>query len=168
MYATDVTNASDDNLCGQPNTRYLANQQTDALFSFGWGLSYTRFEYSELSTSKTVVTVTVTNTGTSAGAEVVQLYLGINPAGGAPNLPFVKHALHGFEKTAVLSAGASATVTFPLRTEQLTVVDAAGRRIPAIGSVLVSVAGHLPSDPRATLADNAKHASNVVSGSFLM
>ena len=57
---------------------------TDPLFSFGYGLSYTTFEYSNLKVSKTVfgagdqvaVSVDVKNSGTVAGKEVVQLYLG--------------------------------------------------------------------------------------------
>ena len=57
---------------------------TDPLFSFGYGLSYTTFEYSNLKASKTVfgagdqvaVSVDVKNSGTVAGKEVVQLYLG--------------------------------------------------------------------------------------------
>ena len=57
---------------------------TDPLFSFGYGLSYTTFEYSKLKVSKTVfgagdqvaVSVDVKNSGTVAGKEVVQLYLG--------------------------------------------------------------------------------------------
>ena len=57
---------------------------TDPLFSFGYGLSYTTFEYNNLKVSKTVfgvgdqvaVSVDVKNSGTVAGKEVVQLYLG--------------------------------------------------------------------------------------------
>ena len=78
-----------------------------------------------------------------------------------------RYALAGFEKV-VLAAGASTTVTFPLRAEQLTVVGSDGMRQPATGTVSVSVAGHLPSDPRAKLPANANHVSNVLSGSFGM
>ena len=57
---------------------------TDPLFSFGYGLSYTTFQYDNLKVSKTVfgkddrvtVSVDVKNSGTIAGKEVVQLYLG--------------------------------------------------------------------------------------------
>jgi hypothetical protein len=83
-----------------------------------------------------------------------------------PNLIF-RYALQGFEKV-MLAPGATATVTFPLRADQLTVVTAEGVRIPATGTVNVSVAGHLPSDPRAQHPENAKHVSNVVTGSFNM
>jgi beta-glucosidase len=57
---------------------------TDPLFSFGYGLSYTTFEYNNLKVSKPVfgkndqvmVTVDVKNSGAVEGKEVVQLYLG--------------------------------------------------------------------------------------------
>jgi hypothetical protein len=78
-----------------------------------------------------------------------------------------RYALQGFEKV-MLAPGATATVTFPLQAYQLTVVTAEGVRIPATGTVNVSVAGHLPSDPRAQHPENAKHVSNVVTGSFIM
>ena len=109
--------------------------------------------------------MTVENAGSVAGAEVAQLYLGLGSEGSA--LPAVKYALAGFEKV-MLAAGAKATVTFPLEAEQLTVVGSDGMRKPATGAVSVSVAGHLPSDPRATDGPDAKSASNAVAGSFSM
>ncbi len=75
---------------GRPNpkwfTKYTSNYldvPNDPLFPFGYGLSYTTFSYSPLTLSSTTMgrdgsveaTVTVTNTGSTAGTEVVQLYL---------------------------------------------------------------------------------------------
>ena len=160
--------------------RYLASQEKDAIFSFGWGLSYAKFSYANLSASSTKITATVTNVGAVAGAEVAQLYLTLPPAAAAaaadsttaaagagegPALPAVKYALKGFDKV-MLAAGASTTVEFSLKPEQLTVVGADGARVPCTGTVGVAVAGHLPSDPRAKLPANTKHVSNVVTGSF--
>jgi len=62
------------------------------LFPFGYGLSYTRFRYSRLTISQTVldgvrdeqVTATVTNVGRRAGADVAQLYLSDPPGTGEP------------------------------------------------------------------------------------
>ena len=64
--------------------RYYEKKQMDVLFPFGYGLSYTTFEYSNLKLSKTeikdseilTVSVDVTNTGNREGKEVVQLYVG--------------------------------------------------------------------------------------------
>ena len=45
------------------------------LYSFGYGLSYTTFEYSNLTVSQDQISFTVTNTGTRIGDEVAQLYV---------------------------------------------------------------------------------------------
>lgn len=63
--------------------RYYDKKKMDVLFPFGYGLSYTTFEYSNLTVDKEQmkdtdslrVTVDVTNTGSVAGKEVVQLYV---------------------------------------------------------------------------------------------
>ena len=67
--------------------RYYETKQRPVLFEFGYGLSYTSFEYSDLKVEKTggenplfKVTATIKNTGTVAGAEIVELYVK-NPAG---------------------------------------------------------------------------------------
>ena len=68
------------------NNRYTLNyldEDVTPLFPFGWGLSYTRFSFTDAGASRThlgpadtlAVTVTVTNTGGRAGQEVVQLYV---------------------------------------------------------------------------------------------
>ena len=63
--------------------RYYDKKKMDVLFPFGYGLSYTTFEYSDLTVDKEQlkdtdtlkVSVNVTNTGSMAGKEVVQLYV---------------------------------------------------------------------------------------------
>jgi beta-glucosidase len=67
----------------KPGQDYVYSS-TDPLFAFGYGLSYTSFQYDNLRVSKTVFTkneqvnisVDIKNTGSVAGKEVVQLYLG--------------------------------------------------------------------------------------------
>jgi len=62
---------------------HFTDAPNDALFPFGYGLSYTTFEYSDLKISATeisngdqlLVSVNVKNTGSVAGQEVVQLYI---------------------------------------------------------------------------------------------
>lgn len=79
-------------------------------FPFGFGLSYTGFEYSDFSAGAESASVTVKNTGSVAGAEIVQLYIS------APETSKVYRAareLKGFEKV-FLEPGESRTITFAL------------------------------------------------------
>ena len=55
--------------------RYFTTAGIDVAFPFGYGLSYSRFEYSDLTVNQEGATLTVTNTSTRDGAEVVQLYV---------------------------------------------------------------------------------------------
>jgi beta-glucosidase len=97
------------------------DEKNAPLYPFGYGLSYTTFEYSDVTLSNNTMakggeitaTVTVKNTGKKAGAEVVQLY--IRDLVGSISRP-VKE-LKGFEKI-VLKAGESKNVTFKI-TEDL-------------------------------------------------
>jgi beta-glucosidase len=85
-------------------------------YEFGYGLSYTSFEYRDLKLSsknfdrKITATVTVANTGAAAGKEVVQLYLS------APSKSMDKpqRELKGFAKTKLLKPGETQTLTFEL------------------------------------------------------
>ncbi len=96
---------------------HYTDESNDPLFPFGYGLSYTTFDYSNLNLSaseitndqKLKVTVVVTNTGAVDGEEVVQLYL--EDLYGSIARP-VKE-LKGFEKI-FLKAGESKTVEFEL------------------------------------------------------
>jgi beta-glucosidase len=96
------------------------------LFEFGFGLSYTSFEYSNLqitpkeigSAGEVFVSVDVKNTGKREGAEVVQLY--INDEISSMSRP-VKE-LKGFEKIN-LAAGEKKTVRFKLTPEHLSFLD---------------------------------------------
>ncbi|KAI1850299.1 hypothetical protein JX266_004157 [Neoarthrinium moseri] len=100
-------------------------------YEFGYGLSYTSFDYSRLAINSSrldaglgpqsdiwevvaVIEATITNNGSVTGAEVAQLYLGI------PNSP--PKQLRGFEK-ALLHAGESATVRFELTRRDISVWD---------------------------------------------
>lgn len=89
--------------------RYYEKAGQPVLFPFGYGLSYTQFEYSNLLISDRQVTVQVRNVGRRAGAEVVQLYIG-NPQDGIYR-PLKE--LRAFEKV-FLQPGEGAMVTFLL------------------------------------------------------
>lgn len=91
------------------------------LFPFGYGLSYTKFEYSNLNiTGKgkdRVVTLDLKNVGDRAGAEVVQLYIGAPEEAEEP-----PKQLKGFEKI-MLNPGETKKVTIPLGDKSLMMFD---------------------------------------------
>lgn len=97
------------------------------VFAFGRGLSYTNFDYSNLTLSATQVAsdgavqvhVDVKNTGDRAGDEVVQLYVHDNDASTVQP----KEQLQGFERIS-LKPGETKTVSFSLPVEQLSYWDA--------------------------------------------
>ena len=89
--------------------RYYDTAKVPVLFPFGFGLSYTKFAYSDLKVTEKEATFTLTNTGRMDGAEVAQLYVhAVNPSVYRPN-----KELKGFAKV-FLKAGESKTVTIPL------------------------------------------------------
>jgi len=94
--------------------RYFTGQP---LYPFGFGLSYSTFEYSGLLAGRTAsgaeVRATVRNTSSRAGAEVVQLYIGGGPEEGAPI-----RSLRGFQRVH-LKAGESREVRFTIGTDDL-------------------------------------------------
>ncbi len=89
--------------------RYFETANVPVLFPFGFGLSYTTFEYSGLAVTDKEATFTLKNTGSMDGAEVAQLY--VSKPDGDVFRP-VKE-LKGFAKV-FLKAGESKTVSIPL------------------------------------------------------
>ena len=116
------------------------------LYAFGYGLSYTKFSYSELSVPAKALTagqpvgtdVTVTNVGKVAGDEVVQLYLKFPSVEGAPLI-----ALRGFERIH-LEPGASQKIHFDLKVRDLGIVTENGNPIIAQGDYTISIGGGQP------------------------
>ena len=88
------------------------------LYPFGYGLSYTSFEYSELSITADKVTFRVTNTGSRKGDEVVQLY--VSNTGASVVQP--ERQLIGFERV-TLEAGESRMVSFDILPVDLAIVN---------------------------------------------
>ena len=96
--------------------RYYDSFNVPTAYEFGYGLSYTTFDYSDLKlssksfSSKIKVTVTVKNSGKVSGKEVVQLYLS------APSTEIEKpvQELKGFAKTKLLKPGESQQLSFEL------------------------------------------------------
>lgn len=108
---------------------HYTDESNSALYPFGFGLSYTTFDYSNLKLSKKEIaanekleiSVTVSNTGEVTGEEVVQLY--VQDVVGSISRP-VKE-LKGFEKI-LLQPGESSEVKFSLSVSDLAFYTAAG------------------------------------------
>jgi len=121
-------------------------------YPFGYGLSYTKFDYSEPSLSRDgdgyAVGVTVKNSGAAAGKEVVQLYVGA-PAN--PARPKPAKELKGFAKTRLLQPGESERVTIKVAEGDLASFDAdAGKWVADAGEYKFHLASS-SRDIRATL-----------------
>lgn len=124
--------------------RYM---EKDPLFPFGFGLSYGKFEYSNLKLSKTKVAagepleveVTVTNTGNFRSEEVVELYLKDLEA----SVKVPKYSLRGFNKVN-LWPGGTATVKFTLDKKAMSLVNNDGELILEPGKFTVYVGGTQP------------------------
>jgi beta-glucosidase len=129
-------------------SRYI-DEQNSPLFPFGYGMSYTHFDYSvaelsrastsarELNSGKGSVKAwaTVTNSGVRAGQEVVELYLG--QRGTSVNLPMEE--LKGF-KVVSLAPGESQRVEFTIGREELAFWNIEMRQLVEPSQVTVWIA----------------------------
>ncbi len=119
--------------------------ETEPLYPFGYGLSYTSFEYSgaraEAKDGNTVMHVTVKNTGKVPGAETVQVYAKYTDSRCVtPNCQ-----LCGIRKV-FLEPGESREVEIETDGYWLKAVNNEGKRIEPDGEIILYVGGHQP-DP---------------------
>jgi beta-glucosidase len=126
--------------------RYFEGQP---LYPFGYGLSYSKFEYRNLKLSTTdlkagdslTVEADVKNVSTRQGDEVAEVYLSF------PKSPVVPiRALRAFTRVSV-AAGETRHVSFTLDARALSEVDEKGDRIVAKGTYSISVGGGQPGTP---------------------
>jgi len=120
--------------------RYFTTAGKEVSYPFGYGLSYTTFEYGKptvkLAGDKVTVTVAVKNTGKVAGKEVAEVYVT------APKGKLQKPAreLKAFAKTKELAPGESQTLTMTFTTYQMASFDeAASAWVTDAGKYTVSV-----------------------------
>ncbi len=137
--------------------RYFDSFDVPVSYPFGYGLSYTTFEYSDAKIAEKgdsyEVSVTIKNTGEREGKEVVELYISA-PDNKAANKP--SKELKAFAKTKALKAGESETVTMTVKAADLASFDeAASAWVVAEGEYQFLV-GASSQDIKATLTANAK------------
>ena len=137
--------------------RYFDSFGVPVSYPFGFGLSYTTFEYSDAKIAEKgdayEVTVTVKNTGKLEGKEVVELYISA-PDNKAANKPAKE--LKAFAKTKQLKPGESETLTLTVKAADLASFDeAASAWVVAEGEYQFLVAASA-QDIKATLTANAK------------
>jgi beta-glucosidase len=136
----DLPPLSDYNMKGR-TYRYI---ETEPIYPFGYGLSYTRFHYSNLKLStQTItageeleVTVDVENTGDRAGDEVIQLYLKDLEA----SVRVPHHQLQGFRRI-TLNPHEKGTVSFTLIPRQMALIKDDGKCVLELGQFRIYVGG---------------------------
>ena len=146
--------------------RWFDTQNLEVSYPFGYGLSYTTFEYSnpviKAGKNETTVSVQVKNTGSYAGKEVVQLYV-TAPKG---NLDKPAKELKAFGKTAELKPGDSQVITFVVNNEDLASFDEAQSAWVVDAGTYNFHIGASSRDIKATLAadvkGSVKKANNVL------
>ena len=137
--------------------RYFDSFDVPVSYPFGFGLSYTTFEYSDAKVSvdgdKATVNVTIKNTGNREGKEVVELYVSA-PDPKAANKPAKE--LKAFAKTKNLKSGESETLTLTVKTADLASFDeSASAWVVAEGEYQFLVAASA-ADIKATLTASVK------------
>ena len=143
----EIAVATDYNMTTPPGRtyRYYTGKP---LFSFGYGLSYTKFEYSKLALSATSiepcdplnVTVSVQNTGQVSGDEVIQVYVEPPKLSGKPFIPNIQ--LVGFERVS-LAPSATHTGHYEVNAYLLSLVDEDGEHYVFPGQYTVVATGGL-------------------------
>ena len=112
----------------------------DVLYPFGYGLSYTSFAYSPITSDGEKLTVTVKNTGNVTGGEVVQLYL---DSAGLADQPIYR--LAGFRRIE-LAPGEEADVSFMLTDDNFSLFGGDGEKRFTPGVYTAYIGGNLPKE----------------------
>lgn len=130
------------------NNRTYRYMNAEPLYPFGFGLSYSKFDYSELQLDQTTLplgaslnlSLTLTNSGESDSAEVAQFYLSDLHASTIVPL----HHLIGFERV-MLKAGESKTLKFTVTPEMMSFYNDEGKLTLEPGEFKLEIGGCSPS-----------------------
>lgn len=118
--------------------RYFDKVYAPVRYPFGYGLSYTTFEYSALQAGHEEASLTLTNTGTTAGTEVVQLY--VEAPNRAQDTFRAVRELRGFARV-TLEPGEQREISISYAEHAFDVFDAASndwRRVPGAYTILAA------------------------------
>ena len=118
-----------------PYSHDYVEESAAPLYPFGYGLSYTTFEYNNLRIEGNTVKVDVTNTGNMAGDEVVQVYLRDLVASTARP----RKQLCAFRRVKAIPAGQTVTVVLPLERSAFELVNPAMERVVEPGEFEIQV-----------------------------
>ena len=143
--------------------RYFDSFEVPVSYPFGYGLSYTTFEYSDAKIAQKNdlydVTVTVKNTGNFEGKEVVELYISA-PDNKTANKP--SKELKAYAKTKLLKPGENETITLTLKAEDLASFDEAASAWVVTEGEYQFLIGASSQDIKATLKANVKNQQKKV------
>ena len=130
--------------------RYL---EKAPLYPFGYGLSYTTFEYTaftvEITEKELLASVTVKNTGAMAGNEIIQFYHRQMHA----SVPVPNYQLSGFKRI-YLEPGNSQRVTVQIPRSLLDLIDENGNAVHASGAFRLFAGGQQPDERSEELTGN--------------
>ncbi len=159
----DYTNHDEDIYVGY---RYFDTFNKNVAYPFGYGLSYTTFEYSDAAVKVNgdviSVSITIKNTGKVAGKEIAQVYVAA-PKG---SIEKPQHELKGFAKTRELKPGESETLTIQMQKRELASFDEANSQWMTEAGQYAFQIGASSRDIRATvnakLTEYTEKVSNVL------
>ncbi len=156
----DYTNHEEDIYVGY---RYFDSFNKNVAYPFGYGLSYTTFEYSKpavkVNGNKITVQVTIKNSGKTAGKEIAQVYVAA-PQG---TIEKPQHELKGFAKTRELRPGESQTLTIQMEKRDLASFDEANSRWLTEAGTYTFEIGASSRDIRGTAVANLTEYTEQVS-----
>lgn len=134
------------------------------LYGFGYGLSYTSFNYDQISLPKTIlkgkslsVSVRITNTGKMDGDEVAQLYV----LHQNKTIKAAQKSLKGFQRIS-LKAGETKIIKFSLSPKDLSFIDTNGISKQLKGRIELSIGGSQPDEANKTSGNIIKKSLSVI------